>query len=55
MQNRKFTVVIPTRDRADTLLYAIKSALSQDYQDFTVLVSDNASVDSTAPNVVTAR
>jgi glycosyltransferase involved in cell wall biosynthesis len=49
--NRKFTVVIPTRDRADTLLYAIKSALSQDYEDFTVLVSDNASEDNT-PDVV---
>jgi glycosyltransferase involved in cell wall biosynthesis len=49
--HRKFTVVIPTRDRADTLLYAIKSALSQDYQDFTVLVSDNASEDNT-PDVV---
>ena len=46
--SRKFTVVIPTRDRADTLLYAIRSALSQDYQDFTVLVSDNASEDNTA-------
>jgi glycosyltransferase involved in cell wall biosynthesis len=48
---RKFTVVIPTRDRADTLLYAIKSALTQDYPDFTILVSDNASVDNT-PDVV---
>ncbi len=51
--NRKFTVVIPTRDRADTLLYAIKSALSQDYPDFTVLVSDNASEDNT-PDVVSS-
>ena len=51
--NRKFTVVIPTRDRADTLIYAIKSALAQDYEDFSVLVSDNASVDNT-PDVVTS-
>src|ERR1700684_3776538 len=53
MPNRKFTIVIPTRDRADTLQYAIKSAVSQDYQDFTVLVSDNASVDNT-PDLVTS-
>lgn len=55
MPNRKFTIVIPTRDRADTLLYAIKSALSQDYQDFTVLVSDNASEDDTRDLVTSIR
>ena len=47
MSAKKFTILIPTRDRGDTLLYAIRSALSQDYSNFTVLVSDNASEDNT--------
>lgn len=42
-----FTIVIPTRDRCDTLSYAIQSALAQDYPRFVVLVSDNASEDRT--------
>jgi hypothetical protein len=43
----KFTVVIPTRDRAATLHFSIKSALRQDYDNLTVIVSDNASTDET--------
>jgi hypothetical protein len=37
-----FTVLIPTRDRADTLIHTVRSALAQDYPDFEVLVSDNS-------------
>lgn len=44
---RHFTIFIPTRDRADTLIHTINSALAQDYENFTVLVSDNASTDNT--------
>jgi len=44
---RKFTIVIPTRDRADTLIYSIQNALAQDYENFEILVSDNASNDNT--------
>jgi glycosyltransferase involved in cell wall biosynthesis len=42
-----FTVVIPTRERADTLEYTIRNVLTQDYPSFQVLVSDNASQDET--------
>jgi glycosyltransferase involved in cell wall biosynthesis len=42
-----FTIIIPTRERADTLTHSIKTALSQNYENFEVLVSDNASNDCT--------
>ena len=45
---RKFTIIIPTRERADTLIYTIESALAQDYMNLEVLVSDNDSNDNTA-------
>jgi len=44
---RKFTIIIPTRERADTLIHTIASALAQDYSNLEVLVSDNASSDNT--------
>ena len=44
---RKFTIIIPTRERADILIHAIASALAQDYSNLEVLVSDNASSDDT--------
>jgi len=47
--------LIPTRDRSDTLLYAIRSALSQNYPNFTVLVSDNASEDNTRDLVTSIK
>lgn len=42
-----FTIFIPTRERKDTLIHTVSSALSQDYDNYTVLVSDNASEDGT--------
>jgi Glycosyl transferase family 2 len=45
--NNHFAIVIPTRDRASTLFFSIASALRQDYDDLTVIVSDNASTDDT--------
>jgi hypothetical protein len=47
----KFTVVIPTRDRASTLYFSIKSVLRQDYDNLIVLVSDNVSTDETRATV----
>lgn len=47
------TIVIPTRDRCDTLYYTIQSALSVDYENYEVLISDNASTDQTAKVVST--
>ena len=46
-----FTIIIPTRERSDTLMHTLKTALSQDYDQFNVLVSDNASHDATRKKV----
>lgn len=44
----KFTVVIPTRDRVDTLEWSLKTCLCQNYDELEIIVSDNASQDRTA-------
>ena len=41
----RFCIVIPTSDSICTLAAAVESALAQDYVDFIVHVSDNASTD----------
>lgn len=43
----KFTIVIPTRERADTLAHTLANVVLQDYGNFQILVSDNASDDDT--------
>ena len=43
----KFTIVIPTRERPDTLLHTLKTCVDQDYDNLTILVSDNFSADNT--------
>ena len=48
---RLFSIVIPTRNRAHLLQYALATALDQTFGDFEVLVSDNYSSDGT-PSVV---
>jgi glycosyltransferase involved in cell wall biosynthesis len=45
--NPLFSIVIPTRCRPETLFFALKSALDQDFSDFEVIVSDNFSNDET--------
>jgi glycosyltransferase involved in cell wall biosynthesis len=47
MGNPKLSVVIPTRDRADTLYYSMKTVTEQEYQNLEIIVSDNASIDNT--------
>lgn len=47
MRYPKLSVVIPTRERADTLFYALKTVIEQEYQNLEIIVSDNASVDNT--------
>jgi glycosyltransferase involved in cell wall biosynthesis len=43
-----FSVVIPTRNRADLLVNsALKSVLNQGFEDFEVVICDNASTDNT--------
>lgn len=43
----RFTVIIPTRERADVLVFALRTVLAQDYDSLEVIVSDNASADGT--------
>ena len=45
-QNR-FTIIIPTRDRAETLFTTIKCCLNQTYNNYQIIVSDNCSNDNT--------
>lgn len=43
----KFTILIPTRERADTLFYTIQTCLNQTYTNYEIIVSDNYSKDHT--------
>lgn len=43
----KYTVIVPTRDRAETLAATIRTCLRQNYQNFEIIVSDNCSNDNT--------
>ncbi|MDD2714784.1 MAG: glycosyltransferase family 2 protein [Candidatus Wallbacteria bacterium] len=41
------SIIIPTRERADTLFYTLKTCVDQDYDQFEIIVSDNFSNDNT--------
>ena len=43
----KFTVVVPTRERADVLVDCLRTVVAQDYEPLEILVSDNFSGDDT--------
>ena len=45
------SLVIPTRERADTLAHTLATALAQRSRHYEVVVSDNASVDHTRETV----
>lgn len=47
MKQHKFTIVIVTRERAETLYWAIKTCLDQDYDNLEIIISDNFSQDNT--------
>src|SRR5262245_32164305 len=47
MTRPRFSIVIPTRDRAHTLEYAIRTCLAQTFDDFEVVVCDNCSSPAT--------
>ena len=47
MENHKLTIIIPTRERATTLYWAIKTCLNQDYENLEVIICDNFSSDNT--------
>lgn len=40
------TILVPTRNQADTLAYRLKSLAGQNYPRFSVIVSDNHSKDN---------
>ena len=46
-KNHHFTVVIPTRERSDTLEHSLHTCVIQDYDDLEILISDNFSQDRT--------
>jgi glycosyltransferase involved in cell wall biosynthesis len=47
MENTKFSIIIPTRNRASTLYWTIKTCLEQDYDNYEIIISDNNSQDNT--------
>jgi len=47
MASPVFSIVIPTRQRHDTLKYAMQTVLDQTYQDFELIIMDNNSTDET--------
>jgi hypothetical protein len=47
MSTVRFSVVIPTRERAETLRFALRTCLDQAFDDFEVVVSDNFSSPAT--------
>lgn len=47
MIQHKFTIIIPTRERPDTLYWTLKTALQQSYSNLEIIVSDNCSFDNT--------
>lgn len=46
-RKEKFTIIIPTRERADVLKYTLANVVLQEYEYFNILVADNASTDNT--------
>lgn len=47
MTTPRFSVVIPTRERADTLYFALRACLEQDFDDYEIVVCDNCSSPAT--------
>lgn len=43
MQPPRFSIVIPTRDRAETLRYALRTCIDQSFGDYEIIVHDNCS------------
>jgi hypothetical protein len=50
-----FTVIVPTRERSETLRHTLATIVGQDYADLEILVSDNASEDETQDDVASFR
>ncbi|PDT74089.1 glycosyltransferase family A protein [Bradyrhizobium sp. C9] len=52
--NPRFTIVIPTKDRADYLYHTLRTCSAQDYDNLVVIVSDDGSTDHTKDVVMDA-
>ena len=51
----RISVVVPTRDRCDTLVASLRTCLDQDYEHCEIIVSDNLSNDGTKEHVTAIR
>jgi len=51
MPQPKITVIVPTRDRCDTLVATLRTCLDQNYEHCEIIVSDNLSEDGTKEHV----
>ena len=49
----KFSILLPTKNRLELLKYAVQSVLEQDYPNWEIVISDNASDDDIAGFVAT--
>jgi len=47
MKQPRFSLVIPTRERAETLRYSLQTCLEQDFEDYEIIVADNHSSPAT--------
>src|SRR5262245_30208092 len=47
MTRPRFSVVIPTRERAGTLRHSLRTCLEQDFDDYEIVVCDNCSSTAT--------
>lgn len=54
MSRPRFSIVIPTRERADTLRWSLQTALDQDFDSFEIVVCDNHSTAGTRDVVESA-
>jgi glycosyltransferase involved in cell wall biosynthesis len=52
-ESNKYTVIIPTRERAETLYHTLRTVVEQEYDNLNIIVSDNFSQDNTK-DVVTS-
>jgi hypothetical protein len=50
----RISIIIPTRERCDTLVWSLETCVTQDYDNLEILVSDNASADATREVVAAA-
>ena len=47
MSDPRFSIIVPTRERAETLHFALLSCLDQDFEDYEIVVHDNCSSPAT--------